>query len=510
MVAVEGLAHIVRYFNPAFAQLAGKTADELIGRLFADAVPEGAENGCVAMLDRVFRTGKPENLAEQEHRQVRPDPVYWSYEMWAILGADEQPAGVVIQVTDATAAAAFRARAAAMNEALIISSVRQHELGQAEEALSARRQAAVEARDHFLAVLSHELRNPLAALSNGLQLLEMVGTDAAQASGCRGMMGRQLNQLVRLVDDLLDISRITTGKLELRKERLNLASVLRAAVEASRPVIDGGRHELTFTLPPDPILLDADPARLAQVFLNLLNNAAKYSEPGGHIRLSVARDGGEVVVSVRDTGIGIPAAALPHVFEVFVQVDAAWQRAQGGLGIGLSLVKEFVERHGGRVEARSDGPGKGSEFVVRLPIEVETAAVLPPTLAETSHGPRRRVLVVDDNRAAAESLAMLLGYMGHEVRTAYDGEAGLATAAAFRPELILMDLGMPRVDGYEAARRIRTEPWGRGPFLVALTGWGTDDDRQRTHDAGFDRHLVKPVSPDALRRVLAEIANESP
>ena len=511
VVAVEGPAHIVRYFNPAFAQLAGKTADELIGRLFADAVPEGAENGCVAMLDRVFRTGKPENLAEQEHRQVRPDPVYWSYEMWAVLGADERPVGVMIQVTDATAAAAFRTRAAAMNEALMISSVHQHELAQAEEALSARRQAAVEARDHFLAVLSHELRNPLAALSNGLQLLELVGTDAVRASSSRAMMGRQLKQLVRLVDDLLDVSRITTGKLELRKERVDLASVLQAAVEASRPLIDRGGHELTVTLPPDPVLLDADTTRLAQVFLNLLNNAAKYSEPGGHIRLSVAREGCEVVVRVRDTGIGLSAAHLPHVFEVFVQVDTAWQRAQGGLGIGLSLVKEFVERHGGRVEARSDGPGRGSEFVVRLPAAVDSPAVDPSAVtADGPTGPRHRVLVVDDNQDAADSLATILGILGHEVRAAHDGVAGVAAAAEFRPDVVLMDLGMARLNGYEAARRIRAEPWGRRPFLVALSGWGADEDRRRTRDAGFDRHLVKPVDLDALTRLIAEVPIESP
>jgi CheY-like chemotaxis protein len=281
-------------------------------------------------------------------------------------------------------------------------------------------------------------------------------------------------------------------------------------VEASRPLIDSGGHELTVTLPPDPVLLDADPTRLAQVFLNLLNNAAKYSDRGGHIRLSVVRDGSEVVVSVRDTGIGIPASHLSHVFEVFVQVDTAWHRVQGGLGIGLSLVKEFVELHGGTVEAHSDGPGKGSAFVVRLPAAASCATDPPTAAAEPSRAPRRRILVVDDNRDAAESLAEMLEIMGHEVRAAHDGEAAGVAAAEFRPDVVLMDLGMPKVDGYEAARRIRAEPWGNEPLLVALTGWGADEDRRRTHEAGFDRHLVKPVALDALTELLATVHTPSP
>ena len=329
------------------------------------------------------------------------------------------------------------------------------------------------------------------------------------------MMERQLKQMVRLVDDLLDVSRITTGKLKLRKERVDLAAVLREAVESSRPLIDREGHELTVTLPPERVLLDADPNRLAQVFLNLLNNAAKYSEPGGHIRLSAAREGSDVVVSVRDSGIGIPAAQLTRVFEVFVQVDTSWRRVQGGLGVGLSLVKEFVGLHGGRVEVHSDGPGKGSEFVVRLPAAsrgraAEGRSRAAEGRAERSHGPQRRILVVDDNRDAAESLAMMLRIMGHEVRIAHDGAAAVAAAAEFRPELVLMDLGMPVLDGYEAARRIRAQPWKDRAFLVALTGWGADDDHRRTHDAGFDRHLVKPVDPDALLKMIAEMRIESP
>ncbi|WP_439627030.1 ATP-binding protein [Gemmata sp.] len=505
-VALQGATHVVSYLNPAFARLVGKDRRDLVGRSFAEVVPEGPENGCLALLDRVFRTGAPENLAEQEHRQREPGPVYWSYAVWAILGEGDLPAGVMVQVTDSTETAVYRQRAAAVNEALLVSATRQHELVEEAESLSTRLRAAVRSRDHFLAVLSHELRNPLAAMSGAVHLLKLAGTEPAAAERSRGMMERQLKQMVRLVDDLLDISRIATGKLEIRRERVDLAAVLRDAVEASRPLIDRLGHELTVALPPDPLPLDADPTRLAQVFLNLLNNAAKYSDPGGHIRLSAARDGTEAVVHVRDTGIGIPAVHLPHVFEVFVQVDTHWQRAQGGLGIGLSLVKEFVALHGGRIEAHSEGLGKGSEFVVRLPAAVEAPAPeAPAAAAEEARGPQRRVLVVDDNGDAAESLAQVLGIMGHEVRTAHDGEAGVAAAAEFRPDVVLMDLGMPKVDGYEAARRIRAEPWGRAPYLVALTGWGADDDRRRVHTAGFDRHLVKPVALDALTELLAAL-----
>ena len=510
-VAVEGTTHVVIYVNPAFARLVGGEGPDFIGRPFAEAVPEGEGNGCLDLLDRVFRTGIPEDLAEQEHRQARSRPVYWSYAVWAILGDDERPAGVMIQVTDATETAGFRRRSVAMNEALVVSATRQHELAEVAGSLSVRLQAAVQARDHFLAVLSHELRNPLAALSTGLQLLKLAGADPVTAADTPAMMERQLQQLVRLVDDLLDVSRITAGKLTLRKERVDLASVMRDAAESSRPLIDRGGHTLTITPPIDPVLLDADPTRLAQVLLNLLNNAAKYSEWGGHIRLSARRDGDEVVVSVKDTGIGIAAAQLPRVFEVFVQVDTAWQRMQGGLGIGLSLVKEFVGLHGGRVEARSEGLRRGSEFVVRLPAAAVAATAGPsPVVAGAGRGPRRRILVVDDNRDAAVSLARLLRLKGHEVRTAHDGAEGVALAAGFRPEVILMDLGMPNLDGYEAARRIRAGPGGTAPFLVALTGWGADDDRRRTHDAGYDRHLVKPVDMAALTKLIAEIPPGSP
>ena len=361
-------------------------------------------------------------------------------------------------------------------------------------------------KDEFLAILAHELRNPLAPIRNGLQIMRLASDNKAAAEQARTMMEEQLAQMVRLIDDLLDISRITRGKIELRKERVELAAVIQSAVESSSPLIEASGHDLTVTLPREPIFLDADLTRLAQVFSNLLNNAAKYTDRGGRIRLTALGQGSDVVITVRDTGIGIPAGMLSKVFEMFMQVDRSLERTQGGLGIGLTLVKRLVDMHGGTSEARSDGPGKGSEFVVRLPV-----MVLPPAQnPQRSNGccdqavaaSGRRVLVVDDNPELARSFDMLLRLMGHESRVAYDGLAAVEAAEAFRPDVVLMDIGMPKLNGYEAARRIREQPWGKDMALVAVTGWGQEEDRRRSHEAGFDQHLVKPVDHADLQKVL--------
>jgi CheY-like chemotaxis protein len=321
------------------------------------------------------------------------------------------------------------------------------------------------------------------------------------------MMERQLGQMVHLVDDLLDLSRISRGKIELRKERVELARVVQQAVETSRPAVEQAGHALAVALPPGSLYVDADVTRLAQVFSNLLNNAAKYTDRGGHIELAVRREGGEAVVSVADDGVGIPAAMLPRVFEMFTQVDRNLERAQGGLGIGLSIVKRLVEMHGGTVEARSGGQGMGSEFVVRLPAVAPEAAAgrWVEGAAGSVSGVRRRILVVDDNRDSAESLAMMLTLMGNDTRTAHDGLEALESAPAFVPDVILMDIGMPRLNGFDTARRIRSEPWGRGGVLVALTGWGQEEDRRKSREAGFDHHLTKPVDPARLEKLLAEL-----
>jgi two-component system CheB/CheR fusion protein len=327
-------------------------------------------------------------------------------------------------------------------------------------------------------------------------------------------MERQVQHLVRLVDDLLEVSRVTRGKIELRKERVELAAIVQSALETSRPLIEEAGHDLTVSLPSEPVYLEADPTRLAQVFLNLLNNAAKYTDPGGRIWLTAELAGNEVLVRVRDTGIGIPADMLPRVFDLFTQADRTLERSQGGLGIGLSLVRSLVEMHGGTVAAHSDGPGKGSEFIVRLPL------LLPGEQGEWStvgHGvvagallgaPRStlgRILVVDDNCDAADSLGLLLEYLGHEVQVAHDGPSALAASRTQRPAVVLLDIGMPGMDGYEVARELRARPELEGLVLIALTGWGQEEDRQRTRAAGFDHHLLKPVDLAAIQGLLASL-----
>jgi PAS domain S-box-containing protein len=362
-------------------------------------------------------------------------------------------------------------------------------------------------KDEFLATLAHELRNPLAPIRNSLQILKMPRVDAATIERSREMMERQVQQLVRLVDDLLDVSRVMRGKIELRKERVELATVIARAVETVQPLIEAQQHELTVEVPADSLPLDADPVRLAQVVGNLLTNAAKYTEAGGRIRLTAQRAGSEAVLRVSDTGIGIASDMLPHIFELFVQVDHAATRAQGGLGIGLTLVKNLVEMHHGTVEAHSGGLGKGSEFVVRLPLAAiavdDSGGQVKEEHVRASSG--RRLLVVDDNRDAAESLAMLLRLQGHEVEVAHDGPAALKLAAGYRPELVFLDIGMPGMDGYEAARRMRQQPGLENIRLAALTGWGQQEDRRRTAEAGFDHHVVKPVEPSALEELLARL-----
>ncbi len=324
------------------------------------------------------------------------------------------------------------------------------------------------------------------------------------------MMERQLGHLVRLVDDLLDVNRISLGKLELRKERVELANVLQEAIESGRPIIEACGHELIVELPSEPIYLEADLTRLAQVFSNLLNNAAKYSEPGGRIWLSAERQGNEVVVVVKDTGVGIPAEMLSKVFDMFTQVGRTPDRSQVGLGIGLSLVRVLVEMHGGGVEARSGGPGEGSEFVVRLPALLgKLDHGIRTTSAQRSCEAKYRILVVDDNRDTTDSLAMILEMMGSETRTAYDGEEAVAAAFEFQPDVILLDLDLPKLNGHEVCRRIRKQTKGKDLVIIAQTGFGQAQDRQRTHEAGFDYHIVKPLDPDTLMELLDELRTKS-
>ncbi len=477
-------------------------------RTFAEA-PEG--KGLYAL---VCRTNRPMRLTQAE---LEKHPAWGGFGKAAgrhpplrgwlavpLIGRDGQNLGV-LQLSDR-----FEGEFTADDEAIALQLAMIASVALENVALYNRLQDEDRRKDVFLATLAHELRNPLAPVLNVVQLMKH-GLDEYTLQWSRDVLDRQVQQMKRLVDELSDMSRIARGKVRLRKERVDVAAVVARAVEACRPLLDQRRHELTVALPQEPVVLEADPTRLAQILCNLLNNAAKYSDEGAHIWLTVERAGGggqppdEVVLRVRDTGMGIPAEMLPHIFDLFVQVDRSLGRAQGGLGIGLALVRSLVEMHGGRITARSDGPGKGSEFIVRLPVSVEAPAEQSATGPAVSPEPQasRRVLVVDDNRDGAETLATLLRATGHEVRVAYDGPTALAEAHTFRPDVVLCDIGMPGMDGYEVARRLRQDADLPHPVLIAVTGYGQAEDRRRTHAAGFDHHLTKPVDLAALQQVFA-------
>jgi signal transduction histidine kinase len=363
-------------------------------------------------------------------------------------------------------------------------------------------------KDEFLATLSHELRNPLAPIRHAVEILRLQGGPGPETQWVVDVIDRQLRQMTRLLDDLLDVARITTNRLELRKARIDLAEVLQVAVETSRPLIEECGQDFALTMPPHSIALDGDRTRLAQVIANLLNNAAKYTDRGGHIWLTAEQRGHEAVVTVRDTGIGISTEMLPCIFEMFTQADRSLERAHSGLGIGLALAQQIVELHGGTITAHSDGPGTGCAFALHLPVILEAEPALRgarPARERPASAVSRRILVVDDERISATSLGRLLKIMGHEIRTAYDGLEAVGVVEAFRPDVVLLDINLPKMNGYDAARRIRQQPWGQGMVLIALTGWGQEADRQRAREAGFDHHLVKPVDSAILTQLLASL-----
>jgi signal transduction histidine kinase len=388
-------------------------------------------------------------------------------------------------------------------------------LRQSEEAL----READHRKDEFLATLAHELRNPLAPMRNAIRVLGLKGSPDPDLKWSREVIDRQLDHLTRLIDDLLDVSRITRNQLELRRETVELADIVRDAVESTRPLIDERGHKVIVTLPPDPVGVSADVIRLTQALINLLNNAARYTPPGGSVWLSVelvpsaflpsdqeGRNDREVVIRVKDTGVGIAPEHLPRIFETFYQADRSLERTQGGLGIGLTLVRRLVEMHGGKVEVHSAGINQGSEFLIRLPVLAESATrTLPqePVPHPEQPAAARRVLVVDDNHDSAASLALLLQLTGYEVKMAHDGLEAVEAAAKLLPQIVLLDIGMPNLNGYDAARKIREQAWGKDMVLIALTGWGQEQDRERTREAGFDAHLLKPVDHDALTKLLA-------
>jgi PAS domain S-box-containing protein len=508
--------------NPFMTSLLGSTRDELIGRELYELGFVADEQSSRSMFQALkeLRQFRYENLPlrslEGQHREV---------EVVANLYDEDGKPIIQCNIRDVT----DRKRA-------------EEELRRLASELS----AADRRKDEFLATLAHELRNPLAPLRNGLQVMRVSSGNEEVFDEVRTMMERQLGQMVHLIDDLLDVSRISQGKLELRRKRVNLSTALNNAIETSRTLIEIGGHQLTLVVPPEPIFVDADVTRLGQVFSNLLNNAAKYSDPGGLIEVvvseeKVASDEGRVAsektaiaesdslkltttplatplsplttnhsplvtVSVKDTGIGIPADMLPRIFDLFTQVDRSLEKSQGGLGIGLSLVQRLVEMHGGSIEAHSEGHGKGSEFVVRLPIDLSIVETEPQTDVDREAIPssKRRILVADDNKDAASTLAIMLRLSGNEVRTANDGLQAVEEAEAFLPHMIFLDIGMPKLNGYEACRRIRDQAWGATTVMIALTGWGQGEDKRRSQDAGFNHHFVKPIDPSALELLLAD------
>jgi PAS domain S-box-containing protein len=361
--------------------------------------------------------------------------------------------------------------------------------------------------NEFLAMLGHELRNPLAPIRNALDLMRIQSNGDTRLEWARSVIDRQLTQLTRLVDDLLDIGRISSGKIALHQEPIEINAAVQRAVEASRPLADASKHSLEVRFSPEPLAVDGDLTRLSQAVMNLLTNAIKYTPPGGKIEVDVGREGALAVVRVKDSGIGMSAELIPRVFDLFVQGERSLDRSEGGLGIGLTLVKRLVSLHGGTVSVHSDGPGRGSEFAISLPALAQSAAPPEPQSAVPVAPARRpsRVLVVDDNRDSADTLAALLEAWGHDVRTLYDGPSAIAAVAEFQPKVVLLDIGLPKMNGYEVAAQLRRSVNGRSLILVAFTGYGQDEDRRRVREAGFDYHLVKPLEPIELEKILDSV-----
>ena len=480
-IATVDLSGRVLDANPAFRSMLGYTASELRTLTYKDFTPARwrADEDAI-VRDRILASG---DSGEYEKEYIRRDgsvfPV--SLRAWPVVDAGGDVIGMRAFVRDIS------------------------DRKRAEDAL----READRRKDEFIATLSHELRNPLAAICNGLNVLREAGQQGPSGARPLEMMERQVQHLVRLVDDLLDASRIRHGKIELQKERLDLGVLLTRTVESCKEQIDAAQVPVRVNLPEEPVLIEADPVRLAQIFNNLLNNAVKYTDPGGSIEVAIRPAVDEAVVSVADTGIGIPEDVLPHVFDLFAQVNRARDRDSGGLGIGLSLVRALVELHGGAVEAHSEGEGRGSRFVVRLPLSAAIEAKAAPLPSPSVKVSARRVLVVDDTPDVADSFALLLEILGAQVRIAYSGAQALTACAEFEPELVFLDLSMPQMDGFETARRLRASPSGRRVSLIALTGWGEERTRRRAMEAGFDRHLTKPTTLSELQALLQSELSDS-
>ncbi len=461
------------WVNPQLAEWIGRPVAEIVGRPIREVIGEG-----------VFRTFLPHYEAVLSGRRIE-------HEQQVQFGKGD------IQWISAVYVPMFEPDGTVNGWVAVITNITQR------KHLELKLLDADRRKDEFLAVLAHELRNPLAPMRNALEVLHLRTPDEPLLDRARGIIDRQLLHLSRLVDDLLDLSRVTQGRIQLQRARVAVSVVVAHAVEVSSPSIEEAGHRLEVSMPREPILIDGDVTRLAQIIGNLLHNSAKYTPPGGRIKLTVALEEREVRIDVEDTGIGIPTEMLPHIFDMFVQVNPSLDRTQGGLGIGLTLVSRLAQMHGGRVEARSAGLGQGSIFSVRLPVALEPAGERAEVVEDPEPVPHRRVLIVDDNVDSAESLSMLLSTLGHETQLAHDGEEALAMVDAFNPDVVLLDIGLPRLNGYEVARRIRRASPGEGPRLIALTGWGLAEDRRLAKEAGFDHHVTKPVELSVLSGLLA-------
>jgi len=472
------------FANKAYAARFGLTPEELVGRPVVEVLGAELSAQMHPYTQRVLAGESVHYEAEGEYAAVGRRHVHCS--STPVRDAAGRVTGWVATVTDIT------------------------EYHRTEQDLRAREEAD-RRKDEFLATLAHELRNPLAPIRNAVQILRLKGETNGDALLARDIIDRQVQQLARLVDDLLDVSRITRGTIELRRERAEVTAIVEQALETSRPLLEAASHELSVSYPAEPLWVMADVTRLAQVLANLLNNAAKYTRAGGRIHVAIDSEGGDAVIRVRDDGIGIPPDMLGRIFEIFAQVDTSLERAQGGLGLGLTIAQRLVEMHGGTITAASDGPGTGSELAVRLPRlprlqeprESSAAAGDGHQSGDPEARAELKVLVVDDNNDSADSLAVWLELAGHQVRTAYDGQQALAAAEEFRPRVILLDIGMPGMSGYDVARRLREKLATHDVLLLAMTGWGQDEDRRKSREAGFDEHLVKPLDPQALKDLLA-------
>lgn len=495
MCTLKGPQHIFENVNHNYFQLIGER--DVIGKTVGEALPEVLEQGYVQILDNVYRSGESfvatgAHIMLQRHAHGPQEERILDFVYMPLKDTDQKISGILVHGIDIT------------------------ERKRAEDGLRKLASELSESNQHkteFLAILAHELRNPLAPIRNGLEVLSLTADDPAAFSKVREMMQRQVNQMVHLIDDLLDIARISNGKLELKIARVALSKIIGHAVETSMPNINANQHSLTLDVPEEPIFLNADQMRLSQVLANLLTNAAKYTPTGGNISLSAKIVDGDLVIAVTDDGIGIPAEALPLIFTMFTQIGLNMSRAQGGLGIGLSLVNRLVDMHGGSVAVRSDGVGKGSTFTVRLPTIIfsDSNQLQPDTqmaLTHTNDNKALRILVADDNVDAAESLVKLFQIIGHETYVVHDGVTALNAAREYSPDIAFLDIGMPGLNGNEVASAIKKDPPTNRIILVALTGWGAEHDRATSKRAGFDHHMTKPMNFEAVKTLLAGVLAE--